>query len=153
MFFANTDADTAREMKKFLDELAMQYNGDIQFAYVDKHDEELLSLTLWVYKAPWFYFFIDGMAYSIPIEPIYKKNIGELRDIIDKKEYLTSMLRMKAPARIKEWTLPWHYVVKDARAFYVNSSILNKVESVLRRLKIWYLVDKNPLDQDNVIMY
>ena len=92
------------------------------------------------------------MAYSIPIEPIYKRNFGEVRDIIDKQEYLTSMLRMKAPARIKEWTLPWHYVVKDARNWYVRY-LITRVESVLRRMKIWYLVDENPLDQDNVIMY
>jgi hypothetical protein len=77
-------------MKKFLDKLAESYNGDIQFAYVDKNMEELLSLSHWIYKTPWFVYVKDGMSYALPIEPIYKSNYGEARDIIDKEEYLNS---------------------------------------------------------------
>ena len=71
------------------------------------------------------------MAYSLPIEPIYKTNYAETRDIIDNKEYLNSMLQFKAPSVIKEWTLPWHYVVKDTRHWY-SENLQGKVESVLR---------------------
>jgi len=52
------------------------------------------------------------------------------------------MMQFKAPAVIKEWTLPWHYLVKDIRHWYSVNLLQGNLESVLRHFQIWYLVDK-----------
>lgn len=62
------------------------------------------------------------------------------------------MLQFKAPSVIKEWTLPWHYVVKDTRHWY-SENLQGKVESILRNFQIWYLVDKSSQDTDNIKLY
>lgn len=92
------------------------------------------------------------MAYALPIDPIHKTNYGEARDVIDNKEYLNSMLQFKAPAVIKEWTLVFHYVVKDTRHWY-SLNLQTKIENVLKKFEIWYLVDKNSQDTDNIKLY
>ena len=52
-------------MKDHLDHLAMDYGGEIQFAYVIKYEEEFLSLAFWVYRAPRSYYITtDGVAHA-----------------------------------------------------------------------------------------
>ena len=53
-------------MKESLDKLAMDYKGDIQFAYVIKAEEEFLSLSYWVYSVKFprsYYLTMDGKAH------------------------------------------------------------------------------------------
>lgn len=85
-------------MKEGLDYLAKQYDGQIQFAYVIKNDEELLSLSFWVYRAPRSYLFtMDGNAHVY--EEINVDN-KKSQKWIDTKQYLKSPLTFKLPQRI-----------------------------------------------------
>ena len=111
-----------------------------------KNDEELLSLSFWVYDAPWFYYISqDGYSYSVPFDIIYNRDFTDFRKLFENEKYKESRLIIKSPARIKEWTLFWHYFVKDARTLYIQT-FKKDFEYFLKSYKIWFLVDKDQND-------
>lgn len=135
--------------------MAYYYQGDIQFAYVNRVMEEKLSYMFEVYHEQEhfvprsFYIDKDGMAYVFPLVlPALNSTI----DWIDMKKYKNSGLKFKAPPVLNEVKLKWAYLKKEARLWYMKH-LLEKVEDMLRKTQISYVVDLDPMDFDNARPY
>jgi hypothetical protein len=88
-------------MKESLDQLAMDFSGNVQFAYVIKYEEEFLSLAYWVYRTPRSYYLsMDGKAYAFELIVTGRKTT---KDWIDQKKYLYSPLIYKTPKIFPDW--------------------------------------------------
>ena len=115
VIFINPNDQITGAMKEPLDQLAMDYKGDIQFAYVIKAEEEFLSLSYWVYsvRSPRAYYLTkDGQAHLFDVK-INRENIKEW---IDTKEYLHSALTFATPMLFGDnWEKYIHYAIKDVR--------------------------------------
>jgi hypothetical protein len=95
-------------------------------------------------------FFIDkeGIAYS------YFKNNGmpslnHTTDWIDDRYYKKSMTAYKAPALLSAWKLKWAYIKREVRAWHTKN-LQPKVEELLRKVNLTYLVDMDPTDFENI---
>lgn len=84
----------------------------------------------------------DGMAHTFNLVlPALNSTI----DWIDMKKYKNSGFRFKAPPILSEYKIYWAYLKKEARLFYIIHA-LDKVEEILRKTKISYVVDLDPMD-------
>lgn len=92
-------------------------------------------------------FFIDkdGVAHTFPL---VLPAINTTIQWIDDKKYKNSPFRFKAPAVMSDMKLKWGYLKKEVRLWYLNN-LLDKVEELLRKTKIGYVVDLDPMDFDN----
>lgn len=138
-------------IQQSLQHLAHYYQGDIQFAYVNRVLEEKLAYAYEVYHekegyVPRSYFFDkDGMAYAFPI---VLPAINTTIDWIEEKKYKNSPFKFKALAPMGDMKLKWGYLKKEVRLWY-QKNMLEKVEELLRKTKISYVVDLDPMDFDN----
>lgn len=138
-------------IQESLQHLAHYYQGDIQFSYVNSVLEEKLAYTFDVYNEKDSFlprsFLIDkdGMAYTFPM---VLPAINTTTAWIDEKKYKNTPLKFKAPAIVSDMKLKWAYVKKEVRLWYMENA-LAKVEELLRKTKISYVVDLDPMDFDN----
>lgn len=152
--FINPKLAHCNMIQESLHHLAYYYQGDIQFAFVNRVLEEKLSHTYEVYEQDGFVprsFLIDkdGMAYTFPL---VLPAINTTTDWIDSKKYKNSPLKFKAPAILSDLKMYWAYAKKDARQWYTEN-LLDKVEDLLRKTKISYVVDLDPMDFDTARPY
>ena len=88
-------------MKESLNKLAMDYKGEIQFAYVIKYEEEFLSLAYWVYRTPRSYYLtMDGKAHAFEIIITGRNTTAKW---IDDKKYFKSPLSFTSPKMFPDW--------------------------------------------------
>ena len=57
----------------------------------------------------------------------------------------------KAPKIISKWQIPFYYVQKDLRLNH-DKFLRPKIEPWLREKEVWFLVDKDPKDWENVVL-
>ena len=132
--------------------LSDHYKGEILFGWVayGKNEKLRLAYEIESIKNTPRSFFIDkeGVAYS------YFKNNGmpslnETTEWIEDRYYKKSMTAYKAPAVLSEMKLKWAYAKKEVRAWYA-ANLQPKVEELLRKVNLTYLVDMDPTDFENI---
>lgn len=153
--FINSKLPHSNMIQEGLQHLAHYYQGDIQFVFINRFIEEKLSYTYEVYHerenfVPRSYFIDkDGMAYTFPlVMPALNSTI----EWIDSKKYKASGFKFKAPAVLSDMKMKWAYAKKEVRLFYIEH-LLEKIENVLRKTGISYVVDLDPMDFDNAKPY
>ena len=139
-------------MRPVLQKLAHHYKGEIQFGWVAYEYNEKIRLAYeieWLEQTPRS-FFIDkeGVAYA------YFKNNGmpsmnATTEWIDDRYYKKSATAFKAPALLSDMKLKWAYAKKDVRAWYM-ANMQPKIEELLRKVNLTYLVDMDPTDLENI---
>ena len=91
----------------------------------------------------------DGVAYTFPmVLPALNTTI----DWIESKKFKASGFKFKAPPVLSDLKMKWAYLKKEVRLFYIKH-LLVKVEDVLRKTKISYVVDVDPMDFDTAKPY
>lgn len=124
--------------------------------YVNRVLEEKLSYMYEVYHESETFvprsFYIDnkdGMAHAFPLVlPALNSTI----DWIDMKNYKNSPFKFKAPPILNDFKIKWAYLKKEVRLWYMKN-LLEKVENLLRKTQISYVVDLDPMDFDNAHPY
>ena len=131
-----------RQIKNSLDEISKQIGKDVDFKYVFRNEEEVMSLAFNVYKSPMsFYITKEGIAHSFDTALLLgdqKKAINMLKNGIE-----SSPMTFWAPAvaQNKKYV---YYIIKDVRNWYEKSKMKRKFEKILRSANVTYLVD--PVD-------
>lgn len=154
--FINSKLPHCNMIQEGLQHLAYYYQGDIQFVYVNRVLEEKLSYMFEVYHESENFvprsFLIDnkdGVAYTFPL---ILPAINSTTDWIDMKKYKNTPLKFKAPPVLNDIKLKWAYVKKEVRLWYMKN-MLEKVEELLRKTKISYVVDLDPMEFDEAKPY
>jgi len=142
-------------MLKGFQKLAHHYKGKIQFGWVAYDYNERLRLAYELESknnTPRSYLIDkDGIAY------LYFKNDGmpsmnETTEWIDDRFYKKSMTAFKAPAVLSDTKLKWAYAKREVRAWYA-ANLQPKIEELLRKVNLTYLVDMDPTDLENVKLH
>jgi len=146
--FINAAWGQCNEAQESLQHLAHYFQGDVQFAYVSTTLEERLAYTYEVYtEKPKFqprsyYIDKDGMAHAFPhVFPAINTTVAWIED----KDYKNSPFRFKVLARMPEWKLYWGYAKKEVR-FWYQAHLMDKVDGLLKKIKVSYLTDLDPMD-------
>lgn len=114
--FINTKSQHVNMHSEALQDLAIHYQGKIQFSYSNIVLDEKISLA---YDIPSknngpFSFLIDtdGIAYNYNL---VMPSLNVTSEWIDKKHYLSTPLQYKVPPQLSDLKLKWAYVKKEVR--------------------------------------
>lgn len=135
--------------------LATHYGGKIQFGWVAYDYNERLRLAYEVEsknQTPAAFFIdTDGIAY---LYPLYTRKDGmpslnKTTEWIDDRYYKKAATAYKAPTVLSDNKLKWAYAKKEVRDWYA-ANLQPKIEELLRKYNLTYLVDMDPMDLENV---
>lgn len=129
-----------------LQDLAIHYEGKIQFSYCNIVLDEKIALAYDIppqNQGPFsFYIDSDGIAYNYNL---VMPSLNVTTDWIDNKRYTKSPLFYKAQPQLSDLKLKWAYAKKEVRLFYIQH-LRDFIETYLRQFKLTYLVDMDPTD-------
>lgn len=135
-----------------LQDLAVHYQGKIQFSYCNLVHFEKIALAYDIpplNRGPYSFYIEDGIAYNYNL---VMPSLNVTSDWIDSKKYLQTPYQFKVPAQLSDVKLYWAYFKKEVRRFY-RKHLMDVIEPQLRKFKVTYLVDMDPTDFTQVKLH